>query len=113
MQLLNQITNSAKQQYTLNTSEGESFDFLLKYNPVQSSWVYDIIYNDFFVYNRQLTISPNCLYQYKNILPFGLACSSSDGGEPQNIEDFSSGRVQLRVLNSADVNAIQTNIYEI
>ena len=51
----------------------------------------------------RITNSPNMLNQWKNILPFGLACFSTANREPSLQQDFASGNSVLYVLTQAEV----------
>lgn len=112
MILLTQITDKGKQKYTIVVDDGSVFEFYLRYLPTQESWVFDIIYNNFSVYNLLLTNSINCLHAYKNLLPFGIMCFSNDGGDPQNIDDFTTGRCKIYVMNQADLNDLEATFFE-
>ncbi len=50
------------------------------------------------------------LRQFRNIIPFGLACVIADGFEPVYQDDFTSGRASLYLLNEADVAEVETLI---
>lgn len=43
------------------------------------------------------------LLQFKNQIPFGIACYSTNNREPSLQEDFSSGTSQLFILDQAEV----------
>lgn len=63
------------------------------------------------VNGSMLCTHPNLLRPWKNVIPFGLAITSSDGGDPFSLQDFVSGRVQVFVLNAADVAVIENQFF--
>lgn len=106
-----QITNFAKQAQTLKLPDGTTIAIELEYKPIQLGWfLTSLQYNDFELKNLRIVVSPNMLYQFKNQIPFGIACTSTDGFEPVNQEDFSSGRCRLFILDEADVQALEDYI---
>lgn len=107
MQLIDRLTDDAIQQYNLLGDAGQQISFTLRYLPRQSRWLFDITYLDFTLNGVALTVALNALREFKNILNFGLAVSSTDGFEPQFIEDFLSGRIKIYLLNQAEVNSIE------
>lgn len=105
------LTNAARQQVNVIGDNGEVIPFLIYFLPTQNGWAFNIGYGDFQLNGAYLTISPNCLRGYRNILPFGLLCTSVDGYEPQFISDFIDGRVSLFLLNAAEVAEVEATVY--
>lgn len=103
MILLKQITSKAYQNLSITTDEGFTFNFILKFLPTQNCWVCDIKYNDFEATNLFLNLNLNCIRRFKKLLPFGIMCLTDFRGDPQNIDDFSSGRAKLYILSAAEV----------
>lgn len=112
---LTNLTNSASQQTDLISGTGESIPFNLRFLPRINGWVFDCSWtNGVIVFDLQgarLTMGPNILRQYRNQIDFGLMCVSDDGFEPQFIDDFVTGRVQLFLLSPADVANIELNFF--
>lgn len=113
MQQITTITSSSKQQMTLVLDNNETVDFKLYYLPRQQSWFYDFTYNDLTVNCSRVTLSPNALRQYKKNIPFGIAFTADGDVEPFSMTDFSSGRVNMYVLNSDEVQQIETEIFNL
>lgn len=106
MLLIQQITSDAKQQQTLVLPDGSTVLLQLYYRPMQYGWfVNELSYGGFTLYGLRVTNSPNMLHQWKNKLPFGLACYTVDNREPTQQEDFSSGNAKLYILTEAEVAA--------
>ena len=111
MILLTQLTNSASQEFTLTSETGEAIAFALRYLPRINSWVFDCSQGELNVTGARLANSPNLLRQWRNLIDFGLMCVSTDGGEPEFLNDLAIGRVSIYLLNAADVADVETNIY--
>lgn len=112
MTLINGLSNTPNQQITLVLDNGQKVQLTLNFFANQNVWVYSINYNNgqFVDNNRNLVMSPNMLTAFQNIIPFGLACIVSDGEEPVAIDDLTSGRVSLYLLNQADVAEVEVTI---
>ena len=111
MQKITSITNRSKQHFTLVLENNEHVDFTLYYLPRQQSWFYNFTYKDLTVNCSRMTLSFNALRQYKRLIPFGFAFVAEGSVEPFDINDFSSGRVSMYVLNSDEVKQIESEVY--
>ena len=108
---LTKITNQATQNFNLVSETGEVISFSLRYLPRVAGWVFDCSFGNFSIKGARLTISPNTLRGYRNIIDFGLMCVSTDGYEPQYLNDFVTGRVTLYLLNPTDVASVESKIF--
>jgi hypothetical protein len=50
------------------------------------------------------------LRAFRNILPFGLACTVADGMEPVFLTDFSEGRASIYLLQAEDIDTVEAFI---
>lgn len=109
MKLITALSNSSNQSIVLALDNGTKVTMTLRYYSNQQGWYYDLDYPDasFNVVNRRLVTSPNMLRAFRDIIPFGLSVTTSDGYEPIFIGDFVSGRTQIYLLNAADVAAVE------
>lgn len=105
MFLIQQITDNPLQQQTLILpSNGVPILLELYFRPLQQGWfINQITYQDFIVRGMRVVNSPNMLYQFKNLIPFGLGCFSDGNREPSLQEDFSSGASKLYILSEEEV----------
>jgi hypothetical protein len=102
---INQVTANAKQNHTLVLPDGTNLQIRIYFAQQQKSWfIEQLVYGDFEVRGMRLSNSYNLLYQYKNKIPFGLACLSKEQREPSLQEDFSSGNSILYILTAAEVS---------
>lgn len=107
---LTEVTNDYIQKLEPVLDTGETFELKLQFIEQQRQWWFSITYQDFTVINSTLTASPNILRKYKNIIPFGISCISTDQGDPYFKDDFSSGRIALYALNKSEVQFVETDV---
>lgn len=109
MQILDTISNDAKQKHTiLLEKDNSSIVIRLVYKPTQIGWFMDVEYepNDFAVYGLRVTTNVNILNQWRNVLPFGIICYCEDNYDPLSIEDFLVERAHLAILSAEEVEEI-------
>lgn len=104
---VNQITSDPLQRQTLVMPDGSTIDIVMNFKPMQQGWFFNsLVYSQGFTINGlRICNSPNMLYQFKNQIPFGLACFSTGQREPGLLPDFSSGNSQLYILTTEEVQA--------
>lgn len=101
---INQVTSDSLQKQTLILPDGTPLVFTLYFQPQQFGWfIKELTYADFKVKSIRVCNNFNILHQFKNKIPFGLACISADDREPMFIEDFSTGKSVLYILTSEEV----------
>ncbi len=105
MFLIQQVTANPLQQQTLILEDGTALELTIYFRPMQYGWfINEILYGNFKLYGVRITNSPNMLHQFRNRIPFGLACFSSANREPSLQQDFSSGVSKLYILSQAEIN---------
>jgi hypothetical protein len=113
MRLIAGITEDPKQKRAVVLEDGTQFEITMEYYELQFGWfITELIYEDFTLHGLRITNQPNLLRQWKNILPFGLACRTKDDREPTLIQDFSSGQSQLIVLSEAEAQEFEDFLSE-
>lgn len=112
MQQITTLTDDPIQTLGIILEGGTVVQMTLNYVPAQQGWFYSISYGSFAVTNMRMVNSPNMIRKYRNILPFGLACTVIDGYEIINQNDFVSGRVSFYALNESDIAQVETLITE-
>lgn len=104
MYKIQQLTSDAQQLQTITLSDGTFISLQLEYKPVQFGWfIVNLTYGDFVINGLRICNNPNILNQFKNKLPFGLACFVVGEREPTLIDDFNSDAAELFILNSDEV----------
>lgn len=111
MQVITTLTDYPNQRHQLVLENRESADFRLYFLARQRSWYYDITYKDLTINCNKVVLTPNSLRQFRNILPFGLAFYTDGFVEPFKIDDFSSGRIKMAILNSDEVKQVEQEVY--
>lgn len=112
--LITNLTNFADQLVSLQLDDGSPMSVELIYQGATERWQINVSYPtlNFLANGLSLCCYPNVLRQWGNILPFGIACVTSDQTDPFDINDFSSGRVQLYLLNQSDISEITSVVFE-
>lgn len=97
------ITQDAKQKQTLVLPDGTFIQLSIRFIELQGGWfITELVYQDFILAGVRITNSPNVLHQYRNQIPFGLACFSDQQREPTLIQDFQSGASKMYILTQAE-----------
>ena len=98
-----QISDDPVQRKKIILPDGSSMSLLLKFVPMQYGWFIDeLVYGSFTIQGIRVCNSFNILHQFKNKIPFGIACITT-GREPTHREDFSSGTSKLYIISSSEV----------
>lgn len=109
MYQIQNTTGDALQQQTLILPDGSNAVLTMYYSSQQQAWfIQNLTYGTFILQGVQITNEPNILYQWKNQLPFGLACFSTENREPTQQQDFFSGEATLYILSQAEVLEYET-----
>ena len=105
MKLIDQVGSEPRQKHSVIIDDGTRFSFELYFVPMQLGWFFTYVeYGDFLVESVRVCNSPNLLHQFRNKIPFGIACLSTAQREPSLQQDFTSGDSALYVLTSEEVD---------
>lgn len=111
MKTITSLTDEPKQRHQLVLDTNNTVEFRLYFYPTQKSWYFDFFYNNLIVNGSKVVLSPNTLRNFKNIIPFGIGFVTDGFVEPYKLDDFSSGRVKMVLLNKEDVMEVERNIF--
>ena len=111
MQTIDNVSDNADQLIQAVLEDGSVVQMELTYLPASERWALSFSHPTVTVDGMNLTAHPNIARQYRNIAPFGIACTTVDGADPAYIEDFVNGRATLYVLTAADVQNVEVNIF--
>ena len=101
---INQVTSDTLQRQNLVLADGTTLILTLYFMPQQIGWfIRELTYGSVKIQGMRICNNFNILHQYKNKLPFGLACISKSDREPTQIDDFSSGNSILYILSTDEV----------
>lgn len=110
MKQIDNLSSESDQLIQINLEDGSLVSFEFVYKPAIQRWVFNVAFDTFEADNLNLCLHPNILREFRDKLPFGLACTSTDGADPAFIEDFSSARVAVYLLSAAEVLQVETAI---
>lgn len=101
---IQQITKDPLQNFSLTLPDSSSIALQICFRPQQLGWFINSLTYGVFVLNcMRITTNPNMLHQYRNLIPFGMACFTQASREPMFIEDFSEGNATLYILSEDEV----------
>jgi len=101
------ITSDPLQSMTVNLYNGQPVQLTIYFIPQQAGWfITSLSYGTFTLNGLRITNSPNFLYQFKNIIPFGMGCNSTQNREPSQQQDFYSGANVLFLLDNQEVEEV-------
>ena len=104
MYIIQQITNDPKQSQILILPDGSLLTLQIYFSQMQQGWfITNLTYGTFTINGLRITNIPNMLNQFRNQIPFGLACFTTASREPSLQEDFSSGNSILYILDQTEV----------
>lgn len=104
MYLISKITSDTSQTQQIIIPNGDPVQLTIYFRPMQYGWfITELTWKNFTLNGLRICNSPNLLYQWKNVLPFGLACFSTDNREPTQQQDFLSKASQLYILSPEEV----------
>lgn len=108
MYTIQKITNDPRQSQTVILPDGTSFFLSIYFRPLQYGWFIDrLVYEEFVLQGMRIVNSPNMLHQWSTKLPFGLACFSLNNREPMLLQDFSTDKSTLYVLDATEIAAFR------
>lgn len=106
MYQVTQVTVDPNQAQTLVLYDGSTLDISMIFKPMQYGWFISMVHSSgWTINNLRIVNSPNFLQQWRNIIPFGMACYSKANLEPTLQEDFFSLASVLYILDASEVQA--------
>lgn len=105
LRVLSTLNENAYQSVSFVTNKGENVTLTFRYIPSQQTWFVDVVSDSLTVYGLALATFVNLLDPYHNNISWGLYVWSKDGFDPYRIDDFSSGRIRVAVIEDLE-NAV-------
>jgi hypothetical protein len=102
MEKIPKLSNTERQIAVVVMQDGREFGISLFFDRNQKGWFISITFGDFAINNIRLCTSGNLLYQWRNILQFGLVVQVEGNQEATFIDDFESERCKLYALNKQE-----------
>lgn len=107
MRVLITLTDNAFQTVAFVTNKGEKVTLTFRYIPSQQTWFVDVVSDSLTVYGLALATFVNLLDPYHNNISWGLYVWSKDGFDPYRIDDFSTGRIRVAIIEDLEYAIIQ------
>lgn len=85
----------------------EVAEFVLKYRPAIQFWYLDCIVGNIEIYNTRVCHNLNLYAQYSDILNWGIYISVNGIVEPILIDDFSTGRAMINIIDQDEIGIIE------
>jgi len=102
-------TTDVDQTQAITLPDGSLLTIEIYFREQQQGWFISSLTwstTGFTISGLRITNNVNILLQWKNLIPFGLACFTTDGYEPSLQQDFSSGASTLYILTAAEVTQL-------
>lgn len=103
MKYINKLNSDPFQRAFLTGNPGQRIQADFRYMPTQELWMMSLQYNDFVLNGINIVTSPNMLRGYHNIIPFGIACITTDNLDPYRLTDFDTEYAKLYLLSREEV----------
>jgi hypothetical protein len=113
MQQITNLSDEADQIAKVVLADGSVATFDFVYLGAVERWAFSVSHPEIECDGMILCAGPNVLRMFRNTIPFGLGCYSTDGADPFYIEDFASGRITLYVLDASEVQYFEQNVYDV
>ncbi len=111
MLYINKITNAPSQSINLTGIPGITIGMTLRFLPRIAGWMMGLSYGATTINGIIVTTNYNLIRQFRNLLPFGIMCITTNTLDPYDINDFANQVANLYLLDSADVAAIEAGIF--
>lgn len=112
MLYVNKITNDPSQIMTLTGITGIQITMTLRYMPRTQQWVMGVDDGSNSIQGINVLNGLNILRQWKNILSYGIQCTTTTNLDPYLVTDFANQVANLYLLDASDVAAIEEAWFE-
>lgn len=110
MRQIDNLSDDANQKVQVVIDDGSIVEVTLRYMPSGQRWFFSVSRASFAPGLIGVCVHPNLLRTWRNVIPFGLMCSSIDGVDPAYVQDWVNGRCSLFVLSAAEVAAVEASV---
>jgi len=104
------LSSDAKQNFLAPITGYDPVDITIEYKPSQYGWFISLVWGNFSINNERISISPNLLRQFKNVLPFGILISGFQAEEPIFITSWLENN-KFVILDQNDLSMIELRYY--
>lgn len=110
MQELNVITDDADQNLIFPLPDGTSVQLEFIYRPGIQRWAMNVVHPLLTIKGLMLSVQPNILRPWKNLIPFGIAILTATGLDPILATDFLDGSCTVNILSASEVQQVETDV---
>jgi len=110
MNQITTLTDDADQRMFYTLADGSAVQMEFVYRPAIQRWSVSLSYGSLSLSGYLLCAGPNVLRQWRNLVPFGMAVASLDGQDPVAIDDFTTGRVQVFMIEGQEVEDVESQV---
>lgn len=107
IKVLTTLNENAYQTLSFVTNKGEEVNLTFRFIPSQETWILDVESDSLTVYGLVLTAFVNLLDPYHNNISWGLYVWSKDGFDPWMVDDFTSGRIKVAVIEDFEYSIVE------
>lgn len=104
---LSGFSDKPKQKITFPLEDGSTVDLYLEFRSQQLGWFFNLVSGAFTLNGQRLTLHPNILRSFHQIIPFGLSVTSTQPYEPQTVTALSDGTVTMYLLTGDSVTSME------
>lgn len=112
MTQVDNLTEFSDQVASLIIADGSVATVRFKFDAATERWRIDVAHEEHIFNGVGLCCHPNILRQWRNVIPFGLSCITSDQTDPFTFSDLSTGRAKIYLLSEADVVAVEVDLMD-
>lgn len=111
MLYLNKLSSDPFQSVIIPAIDGKNANCVFRFLPTQKRWMIDITYGDFILKGYYISCAPNFLRKFRNIIPFGMACITTHGFDPYDVNEFENQTSFLYLLDKEDVQTVEIGMF--
>ena len=104
------LSSDADQLVYMILDDGTTLSLEFVYRPAIQRWSLSLVHSKLTLNGYNLCLGPNILRQWKKLVPFGLAVTSTDGEDPVDVSDFESGRISVFLLSEDETAQVESEI---
>lgn len=106
MRLIENITDEAHQRHRILFAESEIV-LTLRFHSIVQMWTFDAEYKDWSIHGQRIVVDSLHILGQNKPFDFAVIDRSGAGVDPFKLDDFSSGRCELYILDADDMREIR------
>lgn len=110
MQQLNNLSNDADQKMTFVLPDASLLQLEFIYRASIQRWALNVSHPLLTLNGYNICLGPNILRQWRKLISFGIAVTSTTGLDPIQPTDLQDGTVSVFILSEAEVAQVEEEI---